>query len=347
MINNRKTKIIATIGPASEQEETLEKLMFLGIDGARLNFSHGSHEWHGRMIKIIRKLEKKLKKRVAIIADTQGPKIRLGSLPVVGIEIKNGQEITIDTGTDEFHENKIPLPSPLFLKGVKAGHMVFLDDGAMQIKITGKQGKIVKAIVLRGGILFPKKGVNVPDLKVNSSILTVKDNTDIDFAMKSGVDYIALSFIRDSKDVKEARKLLGGKKIRIIAKIERLEALKNIEEIIDEADAIMVARGDLGIETPLWELPVRQKEIIEAARKKAKPAIVATQMLDSMIRNPVPTRAEVSDVANAVFDRADAVMLAGETALGKYPAEAVDMMRKILEATDGHQDLPYKNNFII
>jgi pyruvate kinase len=338
MIITKKTKIIATVGPASEHEKILEKLISLGVDGARLNFSHGSHQEHGNRIKLIRNIEKKLNRHVAIIADIQGPKIRIGNLPDNGIELKTGQEITIDSGTREFYENRIPLPSLLFRDGTKEGHLVFLDDGTIQIKITTKRAGIFKAIVLKGGILFSKKGVNVPSLEITSSILNAKDKADIQFAVKADVDYIALSFLRNAEDLKEAKRFLGKTKVKIIAKIERPEALTNIEEIIDEADAVMIARGDLGIETPLWELPVRQKEIIELVRKKMKPVIVATQMLDSMIRNPIPTRAEVSDVANAVFDSTDTVMLSGESANGKYPVEAVDMMRKILEATDEKQE---------
>ncbi len=345
----KKTKIIATIGPVSENEKTLEKLLASGVDAIRLNFSHGSHQEHGNRIKLVRKLEKKLDKHVAIIADVQGPKIRIGNLPDSGIELKNGQEITIDTGTREFYENRIPLPSLLFRDGTKEGHLVFLDDGTLQIKITSKYGGIFKAVVLKGGTLFSKKGVNVPSLEITTSILNAKDRADIQFAVKSGADYIALSFLRSAADLKEARKFLGKSKVKIIAKIERPEALVNINEIVDATDVVMIARGDLGIETPLWELPVRQKEIIELVRSKMKPVIVATQMLDSMIRNPIPTRAEVSDVANAVFDTADCVMLSGESANGKYPVEAVEMMRKILEAADGHQhplheDEEEKNN---
>ena len=339
MISNKKTKIIATIGPVSEQKKVLEKLIELGVDGARLNFSHGSHQEQGNRIKLIRSIEKKLDRHVAIIADIQGPKIRIGNLPDAGIELKSGQEITIDTGTREFYEDRIPLPSLLFRDGTKVDHLVFLDDGTLQIKIISKRAGIFKAIVLKGGILFPKKGVNVPSLEITSSILSPKDKADIEFSVKAGVDYVALSFLRNAADLKEAKKFLGKAKTKIIAKIERPEALKNIEEIIDEADVVMIARGDLGIETPLWELPVRQKEIIDSARRKMKPVIVATQMLDSMIRNPIPTRAEVSDVANAVFDSTDVVMLSGETASGKYPVEAVEMMRRILESTDDHQEV--------
>jgi len=338
MISNKKTKIIATVGPSSEQEKVLEKLITLGLDCARLNFSHGSHQEQGNRIKMIRKLEKKVNRHIGIIADIQGPKIRIGNLPEQGIELKNGQEISIDTGTREFYENRIPLPSLMFRDGTKEGHLVFLDDGNLQIKIISKYGGIFKAVVIKGGILFSKKGVNVPELDNSSSILNAKDRADIAFAVKAKADYIALSFIRTAKDLKGIKKFLGKSKIKIIAKIERPEALVNLEEIIDEADAIMIARGDLGIETPMWELPIRQKEIIESVRRKMKPVIVATQMLDSMIRNPIPTRAEVSDVANAVFDSTDTVMLSGETASGKYPLEAVEMMAKILASTDGNQN---------
>jgi len=340
---NAKTKIIATIGPVSEKDDILEKLIARGIDAARLNFSHGSHEEQGNRIKKIRKICKKLKKPIAIIADIQGPKIRIGNLPAEGVELKNGQEITIDTGTREFYEGRIPLPSLLFRDGTKEGHIVFLDDGTLQLKITGSRAGIFKAVVLKGGILFSKKGVNVPSLEISSGILNAKDKSDIEFAVKAGADYIALSFLRDAKDIKDAKKFLGKTNVKIIAKIERPEALINIDEIIQEADAVMVARGDLGIETPLWELPIRQKEIIEKVRNQMKPVIVATQMLDSMIRNPIPTRAEVSDIANAVYDSADAVMLSGETASGKYPLEAVEMMNKILKSTEKSE--PYTNNY--
>ena len=336
MTQTKKTGIIATIGPSSEQEKTLEKLISLGVDGIRLNFSHGSHSKHGEIINLVRKIEKTLNKKIFIIADIQGPKIRIGNLPEEGIELKDGQEIIIDTGTREFYENRIPLPSLMFRDGTKEGHIVFLDDGIIQIKIISKYAGIFKAEVLRGGILFSKKGVNVPSLEIISSILSIKDKTDIEFSVKAGVDYIALSFLRNAEDVKEAKKFLGKAKVKIVAKIERPEALKNIKEIVDEADMVMIARGDLGIETPLWELPVRQKEIIELVIKNKKSVIVATQMLDSMIRNPLPTRAEVSDVANAVFESADYVMLSGETASGKYPVEAVDMMKKIINSAEGY-----------
>jgi pyruvate kinase len=334
MISHKKTKIVATLGPVSESKETLEKLILAGLDVARLNFSHGSHEEQGGRIKLVRQLEKKLGKHIAVVADIQGPKIRIGIVPDTGIELKNGQEITIDASTKEYKNGNIPLPSAMFSEGTKAGHIVHMDDGTMQVKILSKHGDLFKAKVIKGGQLFSKKGINVPELDIKSSILNDKDRADIKFAVSAGADYIALSFLRTAEDVIEARKFMGKTTTKIIAKIERPEALVNLEAIADASDAVMVARGDLGIETDIWELPIRQKEIIELVRSKNKPVIVATQMLDSMIRNPIPTRAEVSDVANAVFDGADAVMLSGESAQGKYPVEAVEMMKKVLVATE-------------
>ena len=339
MFSHKRTKIIATIGPSSQEEAVLESLILQGIDSARLNFSHGTHQEHGNRINLIRKLEKKLHKQIAIIADLQGPKIRVGNMPSEGLELRNGDTVIIDTSKKDFENGVIPLPSPIFRDGTKEGHIVFLDDGVLQLKVLSKKGSIFEAIVLKGGFLFSKKGVNVPLIDNKSDILSTKDKEDMAFAISKDVDYIALSFLRNAEDVKIARIFLKGSKIKIIAKIERPEALINLEEITDQVDAVMVARGDLGIETPLWELPVRQKEIVQKVRKRMKPVIVATQMLDSMIRNPIPTRAEVSDVANAVYDGADAVMLSGESAQGKYPVEAVEMMRKVLEATE----LEYKD----
>ncbi len=330
---------MATIGPSSENEEMLEKLILAGVDVARLNFSHGSHEEHGKRISTIRKLEKKLGKQIAILADMQGPKIRVGSMPKEGFELKNGEKVLLDTSKKDFENGIIPIDSEIFRDGTKQGHIVFLDDGTMQLKIISKKGDRFEALVVKGGTLFSRKGINVPSLDNNdASILSAKDRADMEFAVSQDVDYIALSFLRNPEDVQIARKLLKGATTKIIAKIERPEALVNLEEIIKVADVIMVARGDLGIETPLWELPLRQKEMVEKARKQIKPVIMATQMLDSMIRNPIATRAEVSDVANAVFDGTDCVMLSGESAQGKYPLEAVTMMTKVLEATEQEYD---------
>lgn len=338
MLFNKKTKIIATIGPASEKEDILEKMLSIGVDCVRLNFSHGSHEDYSKKIKTIRRIDKKLKKHTAIIADIQGPKMRVGIMPKEGLVLKEGETITLDCTKKEFKNNIIPLPSNTFMEGTKEGDKVFLDDGVLILKIIKKNNALFEAIVIKGGILFSNKGINVPSLEIKGSVINQKDKNDILFAKEAKVDFVALSFLRNASDVKEAKKFIKDERIKIIAKIERPEALLNIDEIIEEADAIMVARGDLGIETPLWELPIRQKEIVEKVRSKMKPVIVATQMLDSMIRNPLPTRAEVSDVANAVYDSADAVMLSGETASGKNPLEAVEIMRKVLESTESIQN---------
>ncbi len=333
----KKTKIIATLGPASAQEDILEKMLSRGVDCVRLNFSHSTHQDHQKKIAMVRKIDKKLQSHTAIIADIQGPKMRVGIMPKEGLLLKEGQVVKLDCAAMEFTGDAIPVPSKAFLEGTQVASRVFLDDGLLALVITQKHGSIFEARVAKGGLLFSNKGINVPSLKLKGSVLGKKDKEDIAFAQKAGVDYIALSFLRDGQDVRQAKRYISNKKIKIIAKIERPEALAHLDDIIKEADAIMVARGDLGIETPLWELPVRQKEIVEKVHQSIKPVIVATQMLDSMIRNPLPTRAEVSDVANAVYDGADAVMLSGETASGKYPLEAVDMMCKVLESTQPNQ----------
>ncbi|MEK7650214.1 MAG: pyruvate kinase [Patescibacteria group bacterium] len=333
----RKTKIIATIGPASESRENLLRLIEEGIDAARLNFSHGVQADHGRRIKLIRELERETGKFIGIIADMQGPKMRVGSLPKEGVPLRDDSEVILDTTISKYEGGAIPVPSPIFAKGAMKGSRVFLDDGSLLLEIIGTKGIMGKqfvAKVLRGGTLFSHKGINVPELKLRTNIFEEKDRSDMAFAIKQKVDYIAVSFIRNGDDMREARRLAGNAPVKLIAKIERPEALTNLEDIIKESDAIMVARGDLGIETPLWQLPMRQKEIIAGAHKAMKPVIVATQMLESMTKNAIPTRAEVSDVANAVYDSADAVMLSAESASGKYPIEAVHMMKSILEETE-------------
>lgn len=331
---NRKTKIVATIGPASEKPEILDVLVGEGIDAARLNLSHGSQKEHQARINTIRKAEKKFGRHVAIIADLQGPKIRVGNLPADGLELRNGKIVGINTGLSSYNGKDIPLPSRAFATGVVKGSAVLLDDGNLELKIISVKKGYFKARIMRGGRLFSHKGVNVPAIKLRSGVFEKKDRADIIFAKKAGVDYISLSFVRSAEDVYAARKLIGNSKIKLIAKIERPEAIHDLARIIEASDAVMVARGDLGIETPIWALPVKQKEIINVAREKMKPVIVATQMLESMTIKPIPTRAEVSDVANAVFDGADAVMLSGESASGKYPVESVKMMRAILEETE-------------
>jgi pyruvate kinase len=297
----RKTKILATIGPASENPKTLEALFNAGANAFRLNLSHDVHPVHEKRIKLIRALSKKYNRPVAIIADLQGPKMRVGNLPKEGIELHSDKEYILDTNISDYvGGNVIPLSSLAFQMGVRAGNTVFLDDGSLMLKVKSvKEGRFVTE-VLRGGTLYSRKGVNVPDLALRTEIFEKKDRDDMAFALRMNVDYLALSFIRNADDIKLARKLAGKSSVKLIAKIERHEALTAIDEIIAETDAIMIARGDLGIETPIWQLPKRQKEIIEKVRNAMKPVIVATQMLESMTKNAIPTRAEVSDVANAV-----------------------------------------------
>lgn len=335
----RKTKIVATIGPASEKPEIMNFLIKEGIDAARLNLSHGSHAEHQTRIDLIRKLSIKNGRHVAIIADLQGPKIRIGSMPEGGIELKDGKKVVINTAISSYNGKEIPLPSKIFGKGIKKGALVLMDDGKISLEVIGIKGNLFTAKVIRGGILLSKKGVNLPMLEMTATALEKKDRTDISFALNAGVDYIALSFLRRAEDMNIVRKLITGSGIKLIAKIERPEAMGNLSEIIRATDAVMVARGDLGIETPIWSLPVKQKEIVNTSRGEMKPVIVATQMLESMIENPIPTRAEVSDVANAVYDGADAVMLSAESASGKYPVESVRMMRLIIEETE--KNIPF------
>ncbi len=330
---------MATIGPASEKPEILSLLVKEGVDAARLNLSHGSHKEHQERINIVRQIEKKTGKHIAVIADLQGPKIRVGIMPKEGIELKEGKKIIFNTSISSYNGKEIPMPSKIFAQGTKKGANVFLHDGKMVVVITNIRGSIFTARVKRGGILFSNKGVNVPLLEIKGSVLQKKDYLDIKFAKKAGIDYLSLSFLRRAKDIHDVRKLIKGSGIKLIAKIERLEAFENRVEIIKAADAVMVARGDLGVETPIWALPVKQKEIIIAAREGMKPVIVATQMLESMTVDSMPTRAEVSDVANAVYDGADAVMLSAESANGKYPVESVAMMRSIIEETE--KNIPF------
>lgn len=338
---NSKTKILATVGPATSTPAKLKELFVAGANAARLNFSHDTLDGHKEMVKKIRAVEKALGRHIGIIGDLQGPKMRIGKMPESGVLLKDDEFITLDTGMSEYTEGRIPVPSPIFEKGAMTGGQVFLDDGSILLeiiscrRINGK-GKRFVCRVLRGGTLFSNKGINVPQLKLRVHIFEKRDKEAIQFAILMKLDYLAVSFVRNAADMKEARRMLKGAPIKLIAKIERPEAIEHLDAIIAASDAIMVARGDLGIETPLWQLPVRQKEIIERARAAMKPVIVATQMLESMTKNSIPTRAEVSDVANAVYDGADGVMLSAETASGKHPIAAVVMMRRILSETETH-----------
>jgi pyruvate kinase len=340
----KRTKIVATIGPASEDRETLKKMIQNGMNVARFNFSHGDYKWHGKIMRMIKELERELDIPVGMLADLQGPRIRIMVKNDIGID--KGEIILVgDISSDKKTITKSPLKSiildyPGIVKSLKKENDILIEDGLIRLKVIKKIGDIVQAEVIDGGVVKNHKGVNIPGAKVRMNVLTEKDKKDLAFALKQEADFIALSFVSNAKDINNLRKLI--KKLKknpkelpqIIAKIERREAIKNFDEILRATDGVMVARGDLGIEMEESRVAVYQKEIVEKSLRSAKPVIVATQMLNSMIENPRPTRAEVSDVSNAVVDHADAVMLSGETANGKYPAEAVKIMRDIIERTE-------------
>lgn len=336
----KRTKIICTIGPASESVEILRKMIRAGMNYARLNLSHADHAYHARLIKNIRAAARQEGEPVGIIADLQGPKIRLGQLPKEGIELGVGNKLTlIATEVRELRSAPqlrltLPVTYPEMYRDVKVGHRILIDDGLVELVVEQVSGKKIQARVTVGGRVTSNKGINLPDSKVHLKSLTDKDRRDVRFAIKQKIEWIALSFVRDASDIRDLRHLLQGAGQKIIAKIEKGEALKDFNKILKIIDGVMVARGDLGIEIPAERVPLAQKDIIRKCLFVGKPVIVATQMLDSMIRNPRPTRAEVSDVANAVVDHADAVMLSGESASGKYPLPAVEMMVKIIDQTE-------------
>lgn len=347
----KRTKIICTIGPASNTTEKLVALTEAGMNVCRLNFSHGTHEEHAQVIKRIREVRKKTGEPLAILQDLQGPKIRVGELPKEGVTLEQGKEIIFTTGK-AIIPTKLPVTYAQLHQDAKPGQTILLDDGLLMVTVKEVKGKDVVCDVIHGGLLTSHKGMNLPETKTSISAVSDKDREDLRFGVEQGVDWVALSFVRSAQDLHELRnmiaedeKALGLKPeapIRIIAKIEKPEAIEHIDEIIEATDAIMVARGDLGIEVPAAKVPLYQKEIIAKCLKAAKPVIVATQMLDSMIRNPRATRAEISDIANAVIDHADATMLSGETASGAYPVESVETMSATIREVEGSKfdDLP-------
>ena len=327
----RKTKIVCTIGPASEQPETLEKLILAGMNVARLNFSHGSHEEHEVRIDRIREVAKKLGRNVAIMLDTKGPEIRTGVLKEGQITLKTGDSFTLTTEQIEGTQEKVSVTYDQLPRDLYIGARVLIDDGLIELKVEEIEGSEVRCRVLDGGVLKNRKGVNLPKIAVNLPSITEKDISDINFGIRKKVDFIAASFVRKGADVLQIRQMLEeqGASIAIIAKIENEEGVLNADEILGVADGLMVARGDLGVEIPAEEVPLVQKKLIASCNHAGKPVITATQMLDSMQGNPRPTRAEASDVANAIFDGTDAIMLSGETAAGKYPVESVETMDRI------------------
>ncbi|HCC22146.1 TPA: pyruvate kinase [Candidatus Uhrbacteria bacterium] len=345
MRQKKHTKIICTIGPSSMDPEMISKMVRAGMNVARLNFSHGSHSDHANLISSIRRMAEETQEPIAIIQDLQGPKVRVGDLPEDGITLEPGKQIILTTDPDH-GADRIGVTYDGLHGDVKLGDRLLLDDGLMDIKVTGVSGRDIACLVVTGGVLTSHKGINLPTATLSIPAITDKDREDVVFGVTQKVDWVALSFVRNAKEIYDLRYMIkelerkNGKassadpSVRIIAKIEKHEAIKNIAEIIEAADGIMIARGDLGIEMPAEEVPLIQKRIIDLCLEAAKPVIVATQMLDSMIRNPRPTRAEVSDVANAVIDHTDAVMLSGESASGKYPLESVETMSRIICETE-------------
>ncbi len=337
----KQTKIIATIGPASESRETLKQMILEGMNVARLNFSHGSHENYREVITTIRSIADELNVHVGILADLQGPKIRVGEIENNALELKDGNRFILTTKPCIGNAERVLINYPDFPKDTSPGEKVMLDDGKIELKVEETNGKDeVVVSVTHSGILSSNKGVNLPNTNLSFPSLTEKDLKDLDFILTQDVDWLALSFVRSPRDIIELKHILSdkGSTLKVIAKIEKPEAIDEIDEIIEEADALMVARGDLGVEIPMQQVPMLQKQIIKKCIQQSKPVIVATQMMDSMITNYRPTRAEVNDVANAVLDGADAVMLSGETSVGKFPILVVKNMTEIIlemEKTDG------------
>ncbi len=331
---NRKTKIVATIGPATESKEMLSKIINTGVNVCRINFSHGTHENHKKVIDNIREINKEQGLYTAILADLQGPKIRVGQIKDNGVVLKYGEEIIITSKECIGDASKIYISYQNFPKDVSAGEFILLDDGKLKLEIKSSNNEDeVVAIIRHGGILRSNKGVNLPNTKISLPCLTPKDLVDLKFALEMNIAWIGLSFVRNAEDIHTLKNLIAeaNSNAKVIAKIEKPEAIKDIEEIVAATDAIMVARGDLGVEIPFQEVPLVQKMIVKKSLKASKPVIIATQMMESMIDNITPSRAEVNDVANAVLDGADAVMLSGETSVGQFPVEVIDAMDKIIK----------------
>ncbi len=334
----RKTKIVCTMGPNTNSKEMMKKLVENGMDVARFNFSHGDHEEQKMRMDLLKEVRKELKVPVAILLDTKGPEVRTGELKDhKKVTLKENQTFVLTTSEVEGDNERVSITYKGLPQDVTAGGQILIDDGLICLEVQETTGTEIVCRVINGGELGEKKGINVPNVSIKLPNLTEKDKSDLLFGIEQGIDFVAASFIRNAEAIYEIKDLLrenGGEGIDVIAKIENAEGVENIDSIIDAADGVMVARGDLGVEIPASDVPHVQKIIIEKCNHKYKPVITATQMLDSMIRNPRPTRAEVSDVANAIYDGTDAVMLSGETAQGKYPVEAVQMMAKIAESSE-------------
>ncbi|HQT74079.1 MAG TPA: pyruvate kinase [Acidiphilium sp.] len=334
---HRRTKIVATIGPASSTPEMLAQLFETGADVFRLNFSHGTHEDHLARLQLIRALERKFDRPIGILADVQGPKLRVGQFRGGRVQLQAGAEFQLDLNPAPGDTRRVNLPHPEIIAAASIGATLLLDDGKLRLRVLRKREDQLLTEVVTGGPLSDRKGVNVPDVVLPIPALTKKDRADLAFALEHGIDYIGLSFVQRAADVLEAKEIAAGRAL-VMTKMEKPQALDNLDEIMDATDAVMVARGDLGVELPPEEVPIVQKRIIRAAQQRGLPVVVATQMLESMISAPAPTRAEASDVATAVFDGADAVMLSAESAAGQYPREAVNMMDRIVARVERDDD---------
>lgn len=331
----KNTKIVCTLGPMSESKSMIQKLVHAGMNVVRLNFSHGTYEEFKTNIQNVRSISKQLGLPLAIIQDLQGPKIRTGELPAQGKTVLKNDKITLTIQKKNYLQ-KIPVQYKKLPRDVKKGDIILIDDGMIELKVLSTTPTDIECLVLNNGVIKTHKGINVPTGSISASPLTPKDLKDLSFGLEQKVDYIALSFVRSAKDIHQLRKLINKQKsqAKIIAKIERHEALKNLEDIIKASDAIMVARGDLGVEIAPEQVPLIQKKMIHLANKHGKPVITATQILQSMVENPRPTRAEVSDAANAILDGSDALMLSNETAVGKYPIEAVEVLTHVAKSIE-------------
>jgi pyruvate kinase len=325
----RRTKIIATLGPASGTPEILARLFQAGADVFRLNFSHGTHEDHAVRFAMIRELEEKFDRPIGILADVQGPKLRVGRFSGGRVHLQSGRPFRLDLSATPGNSNRVNLPHPEIIEAATIGATLLIDDGKLRLRVVHKRADALETEVVFGGAISDHKGVNVPDVVLPIPALTEKDRADLEFAITHGANYIGLSFVQRPQDVAEAKELIDGRAWTMV-KLEKPQALDNLDAILALTDAVMVARGDLGVELPPEEVPLAQKRIVRLARQLGKPVVVATQMLESMMAAPAPTRAEASDVATAVFDGADAVMLSGETAAGQYPYESVNMMDRIV-----------------
>ncbi len=337
---SRRTKIVCTLGPATQTAAMMERLMRAGMNIARLNLSHGTYESHEKAAAMVRRLSARLGTRVALFMDLPGPKYRTGRLRGGQIELKKGTTVTLTTRDIEGSEDIIPVNLPNFDRDAKAGDTVLIDDGAIEIRVTSVKGTDIRARVVNGGRLTERRGLVIPGKPNSEPFMTDDLRKHLEFSLRIRPDFLALSFVRGADDIGEVRGLMGGIDIPIISKIERVQAVTNFASILETTDAVMVARGDLGVDIPVEKVPLVQKEIIARCNRAGKPVITATQMLESMVNAPRPTRAEVTDVANAIFDGTDAVMLSAETSIGKYPVQAASMMARIARVTE--KDLPYE-----